>query len=155
MPKRRLSLVLALVIGALAAVPVVALAWPGGDSKLVLGFDLRVTPTTAPAGTFVASGSVDDSGATAVQGLSVVPFGRGDRGHLSGTQTFTGARGTIVTRFEGIAHDIDVPHQWGDGRFEVVSGTGDYADLRGQGRFLISVDFSTGHFIGTEEGRVR
>lgn len=155
MSKRRVMLVLALVIGAVAAVPVVALAWHGGDRDLRFGFDLHVTPTTPPAGTFVASGAVDDAGTSEVTALSVVPFGRGDRGRLTGTQTFTGAHGKIVTRFRGIARDLDEPHQVGEGRFEVISGTGEYGDLRGHGRFFIVVDFSTGHFIGTEEGRVR
>jgi hypothetical protein len=40
------------------------------------------------------------------------------------------------------------------GRFRIVSGTGDYADLDGHGRFTIVVDLTTGRLIGTEKARV-
>jgi hypothetical protein len=157
MPRRRTLSVLALAILALALVPVVALAWHGGgDRALRIGFDLHLaSPTAPPTGTFVASGAVDDSGTTDVAGLAVDPIPGTDRGRLSGTQTFTGAQGTIRTRFEGIARDIDEPHAAGEGRFRIVSGTGAYAGLRGSGRFFIVVDYTTLHFIGTEEGRLR
>ena len=158
MSKRRVMLVLALVIGAVAAVPVVALAWPGGDrggGNLLIGFELHFVGETSTAGTFVASGDVDDAGTSTVSDLAVEPFGHRDRGRLSGRQEFAGARGTIVTEFEGVASDISEPHQSGAGRFRIVSGTGDYAGARGGGRFTIVVDAVGNHLIGTEEGRVR
>ena len=152
---KRLALVLALVIGAAAAVSVVALAARGGDREILIGFELRFTGPTSTAGTFVASGAVDDAGASTVEGLALVPFGRHDQAKLSGTQTFAGAEGTIVTRFHGIASDISEPHQSGEGRFWIVSGTGAYAGIRGGGRFTIVVDAAGNRLIGTEEGRVR
>jgi hypothetical protein len=151
-------LVLALVIGVAAAVPVVALAWPGGDrggGNLLIGFHLQFTGQGSTAGTFVASGDVDDAGTSTVSGLAVEPFGHRDRGRLSGTQTFAGAEGTIVTRFQGIASDISEPHQSGEGRFRIVSGTGAYEGARGGGRFTIVVDSAGNNLIGTEEGRIR
>jgi hypothetical protein len=158
MRKRRLALMLALVIGAAAAVPVVALAWPGGErgsGNLLIGFELRFTGQTSTAGTFVASGEVDDAGTSTVSGLAVDRFGHRDRGRLSGIQTFAGAEGTIVTRFEGIASDVSEAHQSGKGRFWIVSGTGAYAGARGGGRFTIVVDAAGNHLIGTEEGWIR
>lgn len=158
MSKRRVMLVLALAIGAAATVPVVALAWPGGDrggGNLLIGFELRFTGQGSTAGTFDASGDVDDAGTSTVSGLLVEPFGDRDRGRLSGTQTFVGAEGTIVTRFKGIASDISEPHQSGEGRFRIVSGTGAYAGARGGGRFTIVVDTAGNHLIGTEDGRIR
>ena len=155
MSKRRGVLVLVLLIGAVAAVPVVAPAWRGGGEKLLIGFDLHFTGPTTTAGTFQASGAVDDSGDTTVTGLALDPFGHRDKARLSGTQTFTGAHGSIVTEFKGVARDVSQPHQYGEGRFRIVSATGDYADLDGKGRFTIVVDLTTGRLIGTERGRVR
>jgi len=157
MSKRRVALVLALVLGAAAAVPVVALAWPGGKpgGDLLIGFELRFTGPSSTAGTFVASGDVDDAGASTVTGLTLEPLGHHDRARLTGRQEFAGARGTIVTRFDGIADDVSEAHQSGEGRFSIVSGTGAYAGARGGGRFLIVVDAAGNRLIGTEEGRIR
>jgi hypothetical protein len=163
MSKRRVVLVLALVIGAVAAVPVVALAWGGGDrhdggrsgGELLIGFDLQFTGPSSTAGTFVASGEVGDAGTSTVTGLTLVPFGSRDKARLSGRQEFAGENGTIVTEFDGIASGVSSPHQYGQGRFWIVSGTGDYAGARGGGRFTIVVDAVGNRLIGTEEGRVR
>jgi hypothetical protein len=156
MSKRRVVLVLALVIGVAAVVPVVALAGRGGgDRDLLLGFELRFTGPTTTAGTFVASGAVDDAGASSVSDLSLVPFGHRDRAHLSGVQTFEGALGTLTTRFEGIASDVSQPHQYGQGRFRIVDATGAYEDLSGHGTFTIVVDAAGNRLIGTETGQVR
>ena len=160
MSKRRLALVLGLVIGVAAIVPVVALAGRDGGGhhrggELLLGFDLAFTGPTSTAGTFVASGAVDDAGTSTVTDLALAPFGRGDRARLSGTQTFAGANGTIVTAFEGVAGDVSQAHQYGQGRFWIVSGSGAYAGARGGGRFTIVVDAAGNRLIGTEEGRIR
>jgi hypothetical protein len=40
---------------------------------------------------------------------------------LSGVQTFTGAKGTFVTEFKGVAHHISQPHQYALGEFRIVS----------------------------------
>jgi len=158
MSRRRLSFVLVLLLAVLASMPVIAPAWRGDDDgghQLLIGFDLRFTGASTTAGTFQASGAVDDSGESNVTGLTLEPFGQRDKARLSGTQTFTGAHGTIVTEFKGIAHNVSQPHQYGTGRFRIVSGTGDYDDLKGRGGFTIVVDVSTGRLIGTEKGRAR
>ena len=157
MSKRRVALALALVIGAVAAVPVVALAWSGGDrgGKLLIGFELRFTGPTTTAGTFVASGDAGDAGASTVTGLTLEPLGHHDRARLSGRQEFAGAQGTIVTEFDGIASGISQRHQSGKGRFRIVSGTGAYEGARGRGRFTIVVDAVGNRLIGTEVGRIR
>jgi len=156
MSKRRVMLVLALAIGAAALVPVIALADRDRDrgGKVLLGFSLQFTGPSSTAGTFVASGEVDDAGTSTVSELAVQPFGSRDRGRLSGRQTFAGEHGTIVTDFDGVARDISQPHQYGEGRFRIVSGTGDYAGARGGGRFTIVVDAGGNRLIGMEEGRI-
>jgi hypothetical protein len=87
------------------------------------------------------------------------PVARTDRQHgqarLSGDQTYVGAQGTIITHFEGKAFPLSSPHQVGEGRIGIVSGTGAYAGLRGHARFLIVVDVGSNQLIGTAEGSVR
>ena len=156
MSTRRLILG-ALVAGALALAPV---ALAGGDDnkhgdRFALGFTLHSTGPTSTAGTFVVSGALRDSGTSTVEGLAVEPLGRRDRGRLSGVQHFLGSRGTLVTRFRGIARDISDPHQWAKGRFEIIEATGQYAGLRGGGRFTVVVDATSDQLIGTELGRTR
>jgi hypothetical protein len=156
MSRRRLILG-AFLAGVLAIAPV---ALAGGDGnkhggQFALGFNLHFTGPDSTAGTFVISGALRDSGTSTVEDLAVEPLGRGDRGRLSGIQSFVGAKGTIVTRFQGIARDISDPHQWAQGRFEIIDATGEYAGLRGHGRFTVVVDTASNQLIGTELGRVR
>src|SRR5688572_22433368 len=128
--RRRIMLVI-LLTGVAAAVPVLALA-AQGERTLVIGFSLQFTGPTTTAGTFVASGAVSDAGASTVEDLAVVPLETGDRGRLTGQQTFIGTQGTIVTRFRGIARPISQPHQSGLGRVRIVSASGAYEGLRGR-----------------------
>jgi len=153
--RRRILLVVVLTACA-ALVPVIASAGHG-QRVLLLGFSLQFTGPGTTAGTFVASGAVADAGTTTVDNLAVVPVGRRDRGRLSGRQVFTGSRGTIVTRFTGVAKHISREHQSGQGRVRIVSGTGAYENLRGRGTFTIVVHTPPGgnSLIGTEQIRVR
>jgi hypothetical protein len=123
-------------------------------APLRLGFILSATGPSTTAGTFVASGVVQGAGSSAVEDLSVIPIAGEDRGRLTGTQRFTTAEGSIVTRFRGFAYAISTPHQWGEGRVRIVGATGTYAGLRGRGRFEIVVDNETNQLIGTEHLRV-
>lgn len=146
-----------LLAGALAIAPVALAGGDGGDhgGQFVLGFDLHFTGPTSTAGTFVISGALRDSGTSAVEDLAVEPLGRRDRGRLTGVQRFVGAKGTLVTRFHGIARDISDPHQWAEGRFEIVDATGEYVGVQGKGRFTVVVDTATNQLIGTELGHTR
>jgi hypothetical protein len=163
MRKRKFVLV-ALSAGVLALLPATGFAGTTdpsvGDARnashtLLIGFELHFTGPDTTSGSFVASGAVQDAGASNVDGITLVPFGRHGRARLGGVQTFTGAQGAIVTRFSGIASGVSGPHQSGRGRFEVVSGTGAYAALHGRGTFTIVVDAAGNHLIGTEVGHVR
>jgi hypothetical protein len=150
--------ILGMLLAAALVLTPVALA--GGDGsehggRFALGFSLHFTGPTSTAGTFVISGALRDSGTSTVEDLAVEPLGRGDRGRLSGVQRFVGAHGILVTRFHGIARDISDPHQWAKGRFEIVDATGDYAGLRGKGRFTVVVDTASNQLIGTELGQTR
>ena len=123
--------------------------------RLYLGMNLHFTGPDASAGTFVASGAVADSGTVAVEHTAIVPIAGSDRGTLSGVETYSGQLGTIVTRFEGVAFPLSSPHEVGLGTFEVVSGSGAYVGLSGQGVFEIVVDATSNQLIGTETASVR
>jgi hypothetical protein len=155
MSRRRLILVVAVLAAAAVAVPVLAAGSRDHREKLVIGFELQFTGPNTTAGTFQAAGAVKDKGDSFVEDLERKPFGDRDKARLRGTQTFEGQHGTIVTRFKGTAHDVLESHQYGVGRWRIVSGTGAYADLRGKGRFTIVVDTAANRLIGTERGRIR
>ena len=122
------------------------------DQRLYIGMNLHFTGPTTTAGTFVASGAISDSGTADVKNLALAPIGNSDSARLSGDETFSGQNGTIVTRFKGIAFPLSNPHQVGKGQFQILSGTGAYTGLTGQGTFVIVVDPISNQLIGTEEG---
>jgi hypothetical protein len=142
-----------LVVAAAAAVTAAAvpLAASGDSTRpLYLGMNLHLTGPNTSEGAFVASGAVADSGGVDVSDLTIAPAGSGDAGRLSGTETYTGQQGKIVTTFQGVAFPLSSPHEVGIGRFDIVSGTGAYAGVTGRGTFEIVVDATTNQLIGTE-----
>jgi hypothetical protein len=154
---RRKILKLAGAAGAVGMVGVaqVAYAAEASDQKRIfIGFNLHGTGPSTAAGSFVMSGRFDDSGTSTVENISLVPIDGSDRSRLSGDQQFEGQRGTIFTHFNGVAFPNGDPHAVGEGRFSIVSGTGAYTGIDGQGSFLIVVDQISNQFIGTEVGNV-
>jgi hypothetical protein len=141
----------------LASVIVIVPIAASGDSaqRLYLGMSLHLTGQDTSAGTFVASGAVADSGTAAVDHLRISPIGNSGQGALSGVETYTGQLGTIVTRFEGNAFPLTSPHEVGLGHFEILSGTGQYLGLSGDGIFPIVVDTTTNLLVGTVTASVR
>jgi hypothetical protein len=146
---RRLALVSLAVAGAATAAVSPFAASGDPTQRLYVGLSLHLTGPNTSAGTFVASGAVADSGATDVPDLTIGRAGPADAGRLSGTETFTGQSGAIVTRFVGDAFPLSSPHEVGIGRIDIVSGTGAYAGIRGHGTFEIVVDATTNQLIGT------
>jgi hypothetical protein len=140
---------------AAAAVALVPLAATGGtDDRLFIGISLHFTGPTTSAGAFVMSGEVEDSGASTVDHIALVPIGNTDTARLSGDQTYVGQKGTIFTHFEGRAFPLSSPHQVGKGRVDILGGTGAYAGIQGNATFLIVVDATTNQLIGTASGNV-
>ena len=147
------------LVGAAGAVgmvgaPQVAFAAEGNDQdRMFIGFNLKGTGLSSATGAFVMSGRFEDSGTSNVENISLVPIAGSNRSRLSGDQQFVGHGGsTIFTHFNGVAFPNADPHAVGEGRFRIVSGTGAYAGIHGQGSFLIVVDQVSNQFIGTETG---
>lgn len=144
---------LAVAVAAAATAAAVPLAASGDSTRpLYLGMSLHFTGANTSEGAFVASGAVADSGTADVSDLTIAPAGTGDTGRLSGTETYSGQQGRIVTSFQGVAFPLSSPHEVGIGRFDIVSGTGAYAGVTGRGTFEIVVDATTNQLIGTEIG---
>ncbi len=152
---KRSLLLLSVLIGAVAVAVSALGASAARADRLYIGTSLHLTGPDTAAGTFVMSGALEDAGTSQVERLSLLPIGSTNMARLSGDQTFVGAKGTIVTHFEGKAFPLSSPHSVGQGRVEIVSGTGAYAGLRGNAKFLIVVDAGSNQLIGTLEGRVR
>ncbi len=148
--RRTLTVVGAALLTALTIT--LAAAAGGSQQKLYLGMDLHFTGPASTAGTWVASGAIEDSGTAAVQHLALTPIADSGMARLSGDETFTSSKGSIVTSFEGQAFPATGPHQVGKGRFEIVSGTGAYAGIQGGGTFVVVGDALSNQVIGTEEG---
>lgn len=148
-----------LLVVAAAATTVFALtamsAGAHADDRVYIGMNLHFTGPDTTAGTFVMSGTLEDSGASQVDQLRLEPIGNTDTARLSGNQSYVGSKGTILTRFEGKAFPLSSPHQVGRGRITFLSGTGAYAGIRGHARFLIVVDALSNQLIGTAAGNVR
>jgi hypothetical protein len=153
-PRRNSLRLLVAVTGAVAVAVLAVGAGASRADRWYVGINLHFTGPDKTAGTFVMSGAVEDAGASSVEDLAVVPIAGTDMAQLSGEQTYVGAKGTIVTRFEGKAFPLSSPHQVGRGQIEIVSGTGAYAGLRGHATFLIVVDAVSNQLIGTSEGSV-
>jgi hypothetical protein len=153
-PGRGALLLLVTIVGAAVVGLSAFSASASTDGHLYIGINLHFTGPDTTAGTFVMSGEVEDAGTSHVEHLSLVPIGSTDMARLSGDQTYVGAKGTIVTHFEGHAFPLSSTHQVGRGRIEIVSGTGAYAGVEGHATFLIVVDVGSNQLIGTARGSV-
>jgi hypothetical protein len=151
--KKRVALLAAAIAAASALIAVPLTSASSVDTRLEIGQSLHfVGGPGASAGTFVASGAIHDSGTVTSQ-ATITPLGNQDDGRLEGTETFVGESGTFTTEFSGIGGPIGATHEAARGTFRIVDGTGAYAELHGQGTFLIVIDFSTLQAVRTDDGQ--
>lgn len=148
---RKSALVAAAALALIAALPVVAVA-SKGEAKLTIGSHQVITGPSSAAGTFAAVGDIDDSG-TVTSTFSFAPPGSQDAARLTGTQDFVGSLGTFHSTFKGRASPASGLRQAASGTFEIVSGTGAYAGIRGHGTFTVVGDFTTGNVYSVAEGQ--
>jgi hypothetical protein len=139
-----------LLAGLAVGVPIVASA-SSVDTKLQIGVDLHFTGPASSAGTFVAAGSVRDSGSVVVS-QTFVQQGNQDDARLTGTQVFTGQKGSFTATFKGLTGPLNDPHQAATGTFAISGGTGAYAGLQAHGTFTVVIDFPTNQIVGTQVG---
>jgi hypothetical protein len=137
-----------LVIAAAVALPVIAVASSGEQEQTIATHQTLTSPNSA-AGTFAAAGDIDESGSVRTT-FSLAPQGSNIR--LTGEQTFVGSLGTFHATFTGLAGPPGA-RQAASGTFEIDSGTGAYADVRGHGTFTVVGDFATGNVYSMGEGQ--
>jgi len=152
----KIALAAAALAAAVALVAVPLTAASSVDTKLQIGYSLRLFGVGigpgGTAGTFIASGAVRDSG-TVTGHSTVTPFGNEGDGQLEGTLTLVGGLGTITEESSGIAGPLGAPHTAAQGTFRIVGGTGAYANITGQGTFNTVADFSTNQAVRIDDGQ--
>lgn len=124
---------------------------PDRGKFLLISFDENFTGDTTIDGTTTISGAFSDMGSrhedftTAQQGDQVI---------VTGTVTITGGQGTLITQFVGAIPANGSSPNYVQGVESIVSGTGIYAGLRGNGTFEATLDFDTGNIVGVVELKV-
>jgi hypothetical protein len=101
-------------------------------------------------GTFCISGAISDCG-TLTGDYRFAGLGHlrtGDPNSIHADQTLTGRNGTIAIAIDGLYGPFVDGVTTGSGRWVVVSGTGAYAGLHGEGSWTATADF-TAAFAGT------
>lgn len=160
MRKRALTSLAAAAVTAVVTLPLAA-ASASGEERLVLTERMQLTsfnPATGEgtqAGTFVATGAVNDAGSATAE-FRVVP-GDAGCGVLTGPHTFTGANGaiTVFTRASVCPFPPSTPpRSFARGKWRVVGATGAYEGLHGQGRVYATADFTNGEITIARDGEV-
>ena len=140
------------VVAAFVAMPLAASADP--DSRVVIGvqYNLNPGPPLSGVGTWSACCGINDSGAT--HAVVYVTSVKNDYARITGTHTFESATGTFTDQYTGTLGPLSSPRQIAEGHWRIISGTGAYANIRGEGTFLDAVDGTTGVATGIHDGRV-
>jgi hypothetical protein len=111
-----------------------------------------------PTPTFEAQGAIDDSGEVDYTFLGPPAGQYGITGRTIKTEAlFTGADGTLTLRWDVVLKASDDPNIAGEfGQWRILSATGDYAGMTGEGRSSGFCDLRSGpqSEIQILEGRV-
>jgi hypothetical protein len=135
----------ALFLGiALVALTSPAAATP--PEPVTITIDQHLTGPNTAAGTWTAAGAFSDSGDYA-ETFRLAPSGA-----IQGTKTLTSLKGTITLRAVGVLEFTGPTTAVIQGRWVVLSGTGEYTHLHGRGPLTVYVDFATGTALAIHEG---
>ncbi len=115
---------LLVLVAVLLALPMAAAATP--PEPMVIQADLYMTGPDTASGEFAASGLFSACG-TAFQEFRIVD------GTVHGVKTLTADGGTITIRFQALLTPTMEGNLEANGRYVIVSGTGDFARLHGVG----------------------
>lgn len=118
--------------------------------SFTIEFALTLTGPDSASGTFTASGTISDSG-NASQTFRLVPPGDAPR-TAHGVKTLEGSQGTITISFHARVIPESPTTSVAEGRFRVISGTGEYENLRATGTTSATLDLATGTLTGTYTG---
>jgi uncharacterized protein YdeI (BOF family) len=136
---------LALVVLLSAATLALAPASPATSGQAVtINSQIQTGPFT---GTWTATGAIADSGTLIEPNVIFV-----GNGQLHIERVFTGAQGTITIRIESTLTGVVGDTGTFNGHWVVVSGTGAYINLHGQGLRAATIDLNTGIVTETLTG---
>jgi hypothetical protein len=142
--KRIVTLGVILVISFVVSLPIAEATPP---TPVTITINQNLTGPTTATGTFTASGAISDSGDYAEE------FRLANSGAIQGIKTLTSESGTITLRAGGkLEFTSPTTAIIIEARWVILSGTGAYSGLHGQGSATVSVDFTTGTAVAIHEG---
>jgi hypothetical protein len=154
MRKRRNALfALAGFAVALAVVVAPLAAASDAEHRVMISERMQLTDPGTQEGTWVGAGAVNDAGEGTAT-FTVVPHGH-NKGLLTGTHVLTGSAGTITIETKAWVRPFPPPtppRAMAEGTWRIVSGTGAYEDLKGQGKVYATADFTTGEITIVRDG---
>ena len=137
--------ILILVLAALLALSITGVASATKPQYANFEFDLLITGPNSAAGTFTATGAVND------YGPAHQVFWYTDDGNVQGIKTMEGQMGTITLKFTA----TPMPDGTAIGHFVVKNGTGAYENLHGQGDTFAALVFEpVPGIVGNYSGKV-
>lgn len=105
--------------------------------------------------TFVASGAIVDSGSISTELIRATALPAPVVGTAHYVRTFVGHSGSLTIRLQTIIGPTDVPWLWHEeGQWVVISGSGAYAGLMGDGRESGTRDFANQSLDVVYEGQL-
>lgn len=123
----------------------------GNDNRLVIGIKLTFDSSKHAKGTFAACCAVNDHGRAEANILSFKPT-TGDEATFRATNTYSGAHGTFKIRLTGVTGPLSSQLHIARAHWSVISGTGAYASLEGDGRLTAVTDDTNGSLAGIASG---
>jgi hypothetical protein len=153
--RTRTSLIATLLTLAVVAVAVpLATASTANDNRLVIGIKLTFDSSTHASGSFAACCAVNDAGSAQANILSYTPSG--DHATFKATNTYTGQNGdTFTILLEGVTGPLSSSIHIARAHWTVISGTGAYTNLHGDGRLTAVTDDTNGSLAGIATGKGR
>lgn len=139
MKKVQLLVIFVMLLGAVVLVLPAAAAYP---QSLELVADMTLTSADSAAGPF----TLYYDGAEIDSGWATETFfqaGGLNMGTVHGIKTLDGADGTFTIRFDAQSVPVAPGQFLASGRWVIVSGTGAYANLYGEGQVSTTLDVAT------------
>lgn len=151
--RRRMAFALGGFLVALTVVLVPVAVASDAEHRLMISERMQLVDPGTQKGTWVGAGAVNDAG-EANATFTVVPHGDG-KGLLRGTHILTSSEGSITIETRAWVRPFPPPtppRAMAEGTWRIMSGTGAYADLEGQGKVYATADFTTGEITIVRDG---
>jgi hypothetical protein len=146
-------IILALLVTTLAAAATVSLAASADrDHRLVIGVRVNFVSSSHADGTFAACCAVNDNG-TAQADVTAYTV-KGDSATFEAIETFVGSKDTFRLALRGTTGPLSSPRHIAQGHWRVLDGTGEYAQLSGEGKFTALTDETDGALTAINNGEV-